>query len=119
MILSNIQLDGIRDQVRSNALVSFEFFANTVMYSNLPGELCKEVQDVVEDLEDYTFYTNRPRSLAVALRGWLVSKGITVLSTIPLPQMEILDWLSLQEEKNSGIGATLDITANTVGVTWL
>lgn len=119
MLLSNVQLQGIRDQVRSNALVSFEFFANTVLYSNLPTELCREVQDVVEDQEDYTFYTSRPRSLAVALRAWLGSKGVTVLSTVQLPELEILDWLSLQEEVKSGVGVTLDVTANTVGVTWL
>lgn len=119
MILSNIQLQGVRDQARMDAMRSFEFFANSVLASQLPEELCHVVQDVVEDQEDYTFHTPRPRALAAALGAWLGTRGVTVLSTVQIPQCEVLSWLDLEVDGRHPLGATIEVTVNTMRIVWL
>lgn len=107
-------------QIAQSALTSFEFFANTVMGSNVAESLCRTVQDVCEDQEDYCIMCTRPRALAEALRAWLEAQGFSVLTTVELPRTEILQWLQLEgESRVESKAVSLDVGKNEVMVQWL
>lgn len=119
MIRSNINVSGVRDQVRGTALCSFSFFANTVLGYCFSEELTQCVQDVVEDEEDFVIKTLSPRSLMAALQAWLRSRGVLVLSSVELPQHEILTWLEFDREVPGGQAVTLELLSTAVSVKWL
>lgn len=121
LILSNTPLSVVHAQIRENALNSFEFFANSVLSSNLSEELCKDVQDLAEGEEgDEAFIkTKAPRALAIALTGWLESHGFNVLCAVPLPQHEILHWLCLVPPEKSSRCATIEVFPEGIRLQWL
>lgn len=119
-ILSNADVGGVRDQVRMNALESFEFFANSVLGCSTSTELCERVQEVVEDQEDTFFETRTPRAFAVAMYAWLESKGYPVFTIAKLPHHEVLHWLDLLgAEEKKDVYVVLDVLANGVQVRWV
>lgn len=121
MILSNQNLKGVREQIRTDALQSFDFFSNHVLALNVAEDVCSYAQDVIRDTEDAFIRTKKPRALATALSAWLASQGVLVLSTIQLPEQEILRWLELDAlaPGEDAMGVTLDVLPEGVQVTWL
>jgi hypothetical protein len=93
--ISHGGLSDIMGAVRENAVNSFEYFANTVVGAHLDTVLCEKVQDTVEEREDAHYHTTRPRSLCVALQGWLTSRGVIVNSAHEATSHEVLRWLDL------------------------
>lgn len=120
-ILSNTDVSSVRDQVRVNALESFEFFANSVLGCFLSSEVCERVQEVVEDQEDAFFESRVPRAFAVALYAWLESKGFQVFTIAKLPHHEVLHWLDLlgEEKEKSHVYVVLDVLPQGVQLRWV
>jgi hypothetical protein len=103
MILSNGNITGARDAIRTQALQSFEFFANSVLSLRLSEPLCSVVQHAEESHQALCIETARPAAFCNALHIWLTSKGYAVCSDDRLPdQHEVLEWLDLfsEVEKN-------------------
>lgn len=119
--LSNTTITNIHTQVRTAALESFEFFANTVLGSQISDDVCKQTQELLEGEKNGFISARRPRALTVAVLVWLNSKGVAVLTTVPLPQHEILHWLELGSEpvEKTNRGVVLDVQENGVGVQWV
>lgn len=115
--LSNMSV--VYDQVRSNALQSFSYCANTVLALGIEENLCDYAQDIIEDEESYFIPTKRPRALAVSLIVWLQARGVTVLSDVMLPKHEIVEWLELMQGETTGRGCTVELRGDGVQVTWL
>lgn len=119
MLLSNTGMSFVRDAVRTSALSSFEFFANTVLAVQLEQSLCLCVQDVFEDRADFLLRTDRPRAVAIAMASWLNAQGVQVLCSIALPQHEILQWLDFDTTAQGAQSVSLEVAKDSVRIQWL
>lgn len=120
MIPSNTDFSVVRHSARTNALQSFEFFANTVLCSSLSEETCQYVQDVLADREDALIRTTRPRVVAIAISTWLQAQGVQVVTGTMLPTSEVLHWLELVgREETSSEACTLDVIVEGVVLRWV
>lgn len=120
-MLCNTSLNNLQETLRENALASFSHFANTVIASQLSEELCKEIEDVLEDREDYFVHTKRPRSVAIAILCWMQAHDVPVLSSVQIPSHEILRWLELDRQGavQSETALSVEIAQDGVRLQWL
>lgn len=118
-ISSNTNMHGVQESIRQGAMESFEYCANTVLVLGLPEDLCLYVQDVVRDQEDVLLHTKRPRALLMALSAWLSSRGVAVLTSVNIPEHEILKWLEMDQRREGSLGASLDLRPEGVALQWL
>lgn len=117
MIRCNGSLAGAREQIREVALSDFSFFTNSVLAITLEEDLCRQVQDVVEDREDYVFHTSHKRGLLLSLHAWLRSQGVQVLCNVHVPTHEVLSWIV--EDQVTLHTAILEFEENGVSLRWL
>lgn len=120
-LLSNTGLHSVRENVRVNALESFEYFSNSVLGIGLADHLCQYTQDVFNDRESCTIPTLCPKALQVALAAWLRCKGVEVLVVNSLHEHEILRWLELGQEDidHPLLSAVFEVNKEGLHVQWI
>lgn len=94
-MICNTSLDGLRESVHHDALLSFEFFANSLLGASLPEELCDVAQRSIEADESFFVTTTSSKSFARALKSWLSTRGVLVADSTPPQSNDILDWFDL------------------------